>query len=114
MSLISVLLAVASVWLVISGRNLPGLFGRGFTKGDNQQLKRAPRVYFRALGLFVGAAALDGFFLAWVISILPHPSTGMLEIAAAVIVVLTLPTTAAAGWLFVLAAQYRLFRWDKP
>jgi len=87
MSLISVLLAVASVWLVISGRNLPGLLGRGFTKGDNQRLKRAPRVYFRALGLFVGAAALDGFFFAWVISLLPRPSIAMLEMAAAVIVV---------------------------
>jgi len=114
MAFVSVLLAVASGWFVISGRNLPGLLGRGFTKGDNQRLKRAPRVYFRALGLFVGIAALDGFFFAWVISLLPRPSIAMLEIAAAVIVVLTLPTAAAAGWLFVLAARYHLFRWDKP
>lgn len=27
-------------------------------------MKRAPRIYFRALGLFVGVAALDGFVLA--------------------------------------------------
>jgi hypothetical protein len=114
MSLVAVLLAVASVWFVISGRNLPGLLGRGLTKGDNQRLKRAPRVYFRALGLFVGIAALDGFFFAWVISLLPSPSIAMLGIVVAVIVALTLPTTAAAVWLFALAARYRLFRWDKP
>jgi hypothetical protein len=114
MSVISASSAAASVWLVITGRNLPGLLGRGFTKGDNQRLKRAPRDYFRALGLFVGVAGLDGFFFAWVISLLPRPSVAMLELAAAVTVVLTLPTTAAAVWLFVLAARYRLFRWDKP
>jgi hypothetical protein len=107
-------LAVASVWFVISGRNLPGLLGRGFTKGDNQWLKRAPRFYSRALGLFIGVAALDGFFFAWVISLLPIPSIAMLEIVVAVMVALTLPTTGAAVWLFVLAARYRLFRWDKP
>ena len=114
MSLVSVLLAVASVWFVISGHNLPGLLGRGFTKGDNQRLKRAPRVYFRAVGLFAGIAAIDGFFFAWVISLLPSPSIAMLEIVVAVIVALTLPTTAAAVWLFVLAPRYRLFRWHKP
>jgi hypothetical protein len=114
LSLISVLLAVAAVWLAISGRNLPGLLGRGFTKGDNLRMKRAPRIYFRALGLFVGIAALDGFFFAWVVSLLPSPSIAMLEIVAVVMAVLALPTTAAAVWLFVLASKYRLFRWDKP
>ncbi len=113
MSLVSVLLGVASVWFVISGRNLPGLLGRGFTKTDNQRLKRAPPVYFRALGLFVGIAALDGFFFAWVISLLPSPSIALLEIVVAVMMALTLPTTAAAVWLLVLAARYGLLPWDK-
>jgi hypothetical protein len=28
--------------------------------------------------------------------------------------VLLLPTAAALVWVLVLAARYRLFRWDKP
>jgi len=114
LSVIAALLAVAAVWLVISGSNLPGLLGRGFTKGDNLRLKRAPRIYFRALRLRFGTAALDGFFFAWVISLLPSPPIAMLEIVAVVTAVLALPTAAAVVWLFVLAYKYRLFRWDEP
>lgn len=111
---LSALLAVASVWLAITGRNLPGILGRGLTQADVERLRRAPPIYYRALGLFVGVAAIDGLFLAWVISRLPSPSAGTLEIVAAGIALLTVPTTGSAVWLVVLASRYRLFRWDKP
>jgi hypothetical protein len=113
-SVVSALLALASVWLLITGRNLPGPLGQGVTKGDNQRLQRAPRIYFRAMGLFVGVAAADGVFLVWMISVLPARSLAQLYFAAVIIVLLALPTTGAAIWLVVLTAKYRLFRWDKP
>ena len=112
--LVSLLLGAGGVWLILSGRNLPGVLGRGFTRGDDQRLKRAPAVYYRALGAFAAVSALDGFFLAWVISLLPTPPIWSLAIVSIAIAILAIPTTAAFVWLFVLASRYRLFRWDKP
>lgn len=43
-SFFAALCAGAAIWLLITGRNLPGILGRGFTKGDNQRLKRAPSI----------------------------------------------------------------------
>jgi hypothetical protein len=111
---LSSLLALASVSLAVTGRNLPGILGRGLTQADVERLRRAPPIYYRALGSFVGVAAIDGFFLAWVISRLPTVSTGTLEMIAVGFAVLTVPTTGSAVWLFVLASRYRQFRWDKP
>jgi len=51
-----------SLRYLITGRNYGGLLGRGITKSDSLRLKRAPGMYFRAIGA-VSAAA--GLLLVW-------------------------------------------------
>lgn len=111
---VSLFLVAVAVWLVLTGRKPPGILGRGLTRADDQRLRRSPPIYFRAMGLFVAVAALDGFFLVWVISLLPRPSTPMLFLLVALIFVLLFLTGASLAWLIFLSARYRLFRWDKP
>src|ERR1700693_1843373 len=54
----------AGAWPLLTGRNYPGLLGRGFTKGDNLRLKRAPAIYFRAMGAVIASAGLCMFALS--------------------------------------------------
>lgn len=114
-SFFAALCAGAAIWLLITGRNLPGILGRGFTKGDNQRLKRAPSIYFRALGALLGMSAVEVTVLVWMlVSFLAAPSVRAAEILALVMALLLLPMGAALVCVFVLADRYRLFRWDKP
>jgi len=113
--IIAALSAAAAIWLLITGRNLPGILGRGFTKGDNLRLKRAPPMYFRALGAVLGISAIDiTVLVVMLLRFLAAPSVQFAELFAPVTAVLSLATGAALVWLFVLAARHRLFRWDKP
>src|SRR5579863_4689123 len=41
---------LGGAWPLLSGRNFPGLLGRGFTRRDDLKLQRAPTIYFRATG----------------------------------------------------------------
>lgn len=108
----SVFLIAMSVWLLLTGRKPPGILGRGLTSGDDQRLHRAPPIYFRAMGTLVTSTALVGFFLVWVISVMPQPSPGTLEVLVAGLLLLTMTTGASLAWLLYLSARYRLFRWE--
>ena len=113
-AVISTYSAAAAIWLLITGRGLPGILGRGFTKSDNLRLRRTPALYFRAMGTLIGVSAVNVALLGWAGYVLTSVSLTTLEVIAAVAGILILPTGAAIAWVFVLAARYRLFRWDKP
>jgi hypothetical protein len=66
------------------------------------------------MGTFAASAALVGFFLVWVISVMPQPSPGTLEVLVAGLLLLTMTTGASLAWLTYLSGRYRLFRWDRP
>jgi hypothetical protein len=66
------------------------------------------------MGTLVASTALVGFFLVWVISVMPQPSPGTLEVLVAGLLLLTMTTGASLAWLTYLSARHRLFRWDKP
>jgi hypothetical protein len=110
----SIFLIAMSIWLLLTGRKPPGILGRGLTSGDDQRTHRAPPIYFRAMGTFVASAALVGFFLVWVISVMPQPSPGTLEVLVAWLLLLMLTNGSSLAWMIYLSVRYRLFRWDRP
>ena len=62
----------------------------------------------------MASTALVGFFLVWVISVMPQPSPDTLEVLVAGLLLLMITTGASLAWMIYLSARYRLFRWDKP
>jgi predicted membrane protein len=104
-------LVAAGAWLLITGRNLPGILGRGLTQGDNLRMKRAPAIFFRALGTFVIGAGLSAFWIALFVGV---TSTVELIIAAMLGFFFVGLDIAALVWLLVVADKNKLFRWDKP
>ena len=96
---------VGGAWPLLTGRNFPGVLGRGFTRGDNLRLQRAPSIYFRAMGativavgvLLLGIAALADLGIAWI-----------------VLVIGLVASLVSVGWLLVLTYRYKLFRWNAP
>lgn len=111
---VGLLLVPAGSWLLVTGRNFPGILGRGFTVGDNLRAKRAPAEYWRVGGAIVLLTGVFGVGVGSFMATHPAPSRD------SVILVLLL----CAGFLFafapllarfiVLAAKYRLFRWNEP
>jgi len=116
-----VIMILLSLRYLITGRNYGGLLGRGITRSDSLRLKRAPGMYFRAIGA-VSAAA--GLLLVWCglaldfADKLPAGAVQGHRRAFAVILigapVLLMSLVGSAAWMMVLAKRYRLFRWDPP
>jgi formate hydrogenlyase subunit 3/multisubunit Na+/H+ antiporter MnhD subunit len=105
---------VGGLWPLLTGRNFPGVLGRGFTNGDNLRLKRAPAIYFRAMGASIatfGLLILDLGAAFWLSAVAPATDPTLLAIAGAI------AAMALAGslvWLLVLTHRHKLFRWNAP
>jgi hypothetical protein len=101
-------------WPLLTGRNYPGLLGRGFTKGDNLRLKRAPAIYFRAMGAVIASAGLAMFALSFMMGLSTDPSTAELVTTAVLLSVGLIGVSLSVAWLLVVAHRHKLFRWDSP
>ncbi|MFI5268437.1 MAG: hypothetical protein ACHQ7M_13780 [Chloroflexota bacterium] len=105
---------VGGLWPLLTGRNFPGVLGRGFTKGDNLRLKRAPAIYFRAMGATIATLGLLILVLGivlWLLAVAPTTDPTFLAILGGVAAI------AVAGsfvWLMVLTYRHKLFRWNAP
>ena len=100
-------------WPLLSGRNYPGVLGRGFTKADNLRLKRAPASYFRAMGATIAMAGLlvcDLGIIVWLSSARPADGAAVAMIGA----IAGIGFFGSLAWLLVLTYRHRLFRWDAP
>jgi hypothetical protein len=104
----------AGAWPLLTGRNYPGLLGRGFTKGDNLRLKRAPAIYFRAMGAVIASAGLCMFALSVMLGLSSDPSAGDLGLTALLLVAGMISVSGSVIWLIVLAHRHKMFRWDAP
>jgi hypothetical protein len=105
---------IGGSWFLKTGRNLPGLLGRGFTKGDNLRLKRAPAIYFRAVGATVISGGFTAFYLAAMTGLSPATTAVELVIRTILGALVLLAFLSSVGWLLVLSHRYKLFRWDSP
>lgn len=98
-----------------TGRNLPGLPGRGLTSGDTLRLKRAPKAYFRALaGMAISFGLMlvwGGFFFTFAPDRLSSRQSAVVLSVFGVLLVLVICSAAAT---VVVATKYKLRRWDKP
>lgn len=102
------------LWPLLTGRNFPGVLGRGFTNGDNLRLKRAPAIYFRAMGASIatfGLLILDLGAVVWLSAVAPATDPTLLAILGAVAAVALVGSLA---WLLVLTYRHKLFRWNAP
>ena len=101
-------------WPLLSGRNYPGVLGRGFTSGDNLRLKRAPAGYFRALGATVATAGLLVFDLGLMVWFSTAPPAGGVAPVAMIGAIAAIGFFGSLAWLLVLTYRHKLFRWDAP
>lgn len=102
------------LWPLFTGRNYPGFLGRGFTAGDNLRLKRAPAIYFRAVGTTIASAGLAMLALAHLMLLPSEASAPDANVALLLLSLGLVVVVASVAWLFVLAYRYKLFRWNAP
>ena len=103
---------VGGAWPLLSGRNFPGVLGRGFTQGDNVRLQRAPAIYFRAMGATIATSGLLILYLGiliWLSPIAAGPA-----VAATVGAIGAVAFFGSLAWLLVLTFRHKLFRWNAP
>jgi hypothetical protein len=101
--------------MVLTGRNMPGLLGRGLTSSDDLKLRRAPTVYFRAMGSVLSSLGLLIVWLGLVFLTTPQqPTDAFLVSIFSLAGLIVAALVASAIWLSVIAAHYKLFRWNKP
>ncbi len=101
--------------MALTGKNMSGLLGRGFTASDNLRLNRAPAVYFRAVGSMVLSLGLLAVWIGIVFLTIPKEADyaylgTVLSLAGLLLVALL----GSAAWITVVATRYKLFRWNKP
>jgi hypothetical protein len=101
-------------WPLLTGKNYPGLLGRGFTRPDNVRLNRAPTIYFRAMGAVIASAGLAMFSLSFMMGLSADPSAAELVWTAILLSVGLVGLSASIAWLIVVAHRHKLFRWDAP
>ena len=105
---------LGGAWPLLAGRNFPGVLGRGFTRGDNVRLKRAPAIYFRAMGATIATSGLLILYLGaliWLSAVQPAPDLSVVAIVGSVTAV---AFCVSLGWLLVLTYRHKLFRWNAP
>ncbi len=105
---------LGGLWLLLTGRNFPGVLGRGFTRGDNLRLKRAPAIYFRAMGATVATSGLLIAYLGTIIWLTAGPQTNGLTLVAVLGGVAAVAFVGSLAWLLVLTYRHKLFRWNAP
>ena len=105
---------LGGLWPLLTGRNFPGVLGRGFTRGDNLRLKRAPAIYFRAMGATLATSGLLILYLGAMIWLSAGPPTADLTLVAIVGAVGAVAFAASLAWLLVLTYRHKLFRWNAP
>jgi hypothetical protein len=105
---------LGGAWPLVMGRNYPGVLGRGFTRGDNLRLKRAPAIYFRAMGATIASAGLFLLYVGILMGLPARPPLAGLVIAAILGGSVVISFLGSFAWLFVLAYRYKLFRWNAP
>ena len=106
--------AIGGLWPLLTGKNFPGILGRGFTRGDNLRLKRAPAIYFRAMGASIVTFGLLILCLEAALllsAVAPATDTTALAIVGAVTAI---AFAVSLGWTLVLTYRYKLFRWNAP
>jgi hypothetical protein len=105
---------LGGLWPLLTGRNFPGVLGRGFTRGDNLRLQRAPALYFRAMGATIGTSGLLILSVGALILLSaasPAPDLTLLSIVGATAAI---AFTGSLAWLLVLTYRHKLFRWNAP
>lgn len=91
---------VGGAWPMVLGRNFPGVLGRGFTRGDNLRLKRAPSIYFRAMGFTIVSAGVLLLAIA--------------TLTTTIFAIGLIGSIVSIAWLLVLTYRHKLFRWNAP
>jgi hypothetical protein len=104
---------VGGMWPLLTGRNFPGMLGRGFTRGDNLRLGRAPVIYFRALGATIVTSGLVILCIGALVLLSAGPSSN-LNFVAVLAGVAAVSFAGSLGWLLVLTYRHKLFRWNAP
>ncbi len=107
------LMSCGATWLLVTGTSLPGVLGRGLTRGAAAGLARAPASYFRAMGMLVGSAAMGSFWLVLLVTISPQTSPGVFLLVALLGFPIAVAMTASLVWMTVLAHRHNLFIWSK-
>ncbi|HXC75710.1 MAG TPA: hypothetical protein VNU19_01530 [Candidatus Acidoferrum sp.] len=105
---------LGGAWPLLSGRNFPGLLGRGFTRKDNLKLQRAPAVYFRAMGATIVSSGVLIFCVGALIWFSAGPRTAELAAVEVIGVVAGIAFCCSLAWLVVVNYRHRLFRWNAP
>ena len=105
---------LGGAWPLLTGRNFPGMLGRGFTKRDDLRLKRAPAIYFRAMGSTIATAGLLTLFLGAVIWLSAAPVAADLTLVTMVGVLAAISFAGSLAWLLVVTHRHKLFRWNAP
>ncbi len=101
-------------WPLLTGRNFPGLLGRGFTQRQNIRLVRAPAIYFRAMGATVTSAGLAMLSMTVFIGLSSTPTAADLVLAATLMALGLIGVIGSVTWLFVVAYRHKMFIWDAP
>jgi multisubunit Na+/H+ antiporter MnhG subunit len=102
---------VGGAWPLLTGRNFPGVLGRGFTRGDNLRLKRAPSSYFRAMGATIATIGLFVLYVGVIEWQWAGPPPTAFGLAGALIAI---SCFASLAWLLRVTYRYKLFRWNAP
>ena len=105
---------LGGAWPLLTGRNFPGLLGRGFTRSDNLRLQRAPAVYFRAMGLTIATAGLLIGDVGLVVWLAAGPPLAGITIVAVVGSLAGIAFMGSLAWLLVLTYRHKLFGWNAP
>jgi multisubunit Na+/H+ antiporter MnhG subunit len=105
---------LGGLWPLLTGRNFPGVLGRGFTSGDNLRLKRAPGVYFRAMGATIATSGLLILYIGAMIWFSPGAAATDLTLVAIIGAVAAIGFVASLAWLILLTYRHKLFRWNAP
>ena len=102
------------VWPLVAGRNYPGWLGSGFTPGGSLRLKRAPAIYFRAMGATVVSAGLVNLFVAYLMGMSSAADGAELAVAGVFGFFVLVALFGSLAWMVVLAYRHKLFRWNAP
>jgi hypothetical protein len=102
---------LGGAWPLLLGRNFPGVLGRGFTPGDNQRLKRAPAIYFRAMGATIATIGLFVVYVGVIVWQWAGPPPAAFGFVGALIAI---SCFASLAWLLRVTYLYKLFRWNAP
>ena len=105
---------VGGTWPLLTGKNFPGVLGRGFTRGDNLRLERAPAIYFRAMGATIVTSGLVILCIGALILLSAGPPTANLNVVAVIAGVAAISFAGSLAWLLVLTYRHKLFRWNTP